>query len=294
MLFFTAPDFTFTTWHVCNWALFPLGSASSFLLKLFLHSSLVAYWVPSDLVNSSFSVISFVFFLFTLFMGFSRWEYWNSLPFPSPVDHILLKLFTMTCPFCVALYGMAHSFTELDQAMIHVISLVTFLCLWFSFWRIRGLWKLPDGGYWLWGKLSLALMDRAMLSKSLTQFSADVCGCVPSLSLAWGQAMAGVMGTSFKGLMPSCCESQDCCIQYPWPHTRPLSTHASSRDFWTLTGKSGSVSYGATAPFSWVMVHTSFVPSKSLFPQSCGSAVIKFHWPSKSNSVGFSVPLPDP
>ena len=29
-----------------------------------------------------------------------------------------------------------------------------------------------------------------------------------------------------------------------------------------------------------------FVPSKSLFPQSCGSSVIKSHWPSKSNSLG--------
>ena len=30
------------------------------------------------------------------------------------------------------------------------------------------------------------------------------------------------------------------------------------------------------------------VPSKSLFPQSCGSSVIIFHWPSKSNSLGGS------
>ena len=28
-----------------------------------------------------------------------------------------------------------------------------------------------------------------------------------------------------------------------------------------------------------------FVPSKSLFPQSCGSSVIKSHWPSKSKSL---------
>ena len=29
-----------------------------------------------------------------------------------------------------------------------------------------------------------------------------------------------------------------------------------------------------------------FVSSKSLFPQSCGSSVIKSHWPSKSNYLG--------
>ena len=32
----------------------------------------------------------------------------------------------------------------------------------------------------------------------------------------------------------------------------------------------------------------------SLFPQSCVSSVIKSHWPPKSNSLGISVPLPDP
>ena len=39
--------------------------------------------------------------------------------------------------------------------------------------RIRGLWKLPDGRDWLWGKLGLALVGKAMLNKSLIQFSAD-------------------------------------------------------------------------------------------------------------------------
>ena len=36
------------------------------------------------------------------------------------------------------------------------------------------------------------------------------------------------------------------------------------------------------------------VPSKSLFPQSCRSSVIKSHWPSKANSLGVLSPLPDP
>ena len=45
-----------------------------------------------------------------------------------------------------------------------------------------------------------------------------------------------------------------------------------SRDSWTLTGKSGSVSCSVTACFFWVLVHTRFVPSKSLFPQSCVSS----------------------
>ena len=37
-----------------------------------------------------------------------------------------------------------------------------------------------------------------------------------------------------------------------------------------------------------------FVPPKSLFPLSCVNSVIKSHWPPKSNSLGFSVPLSDP
>ena len=63
------------------------GSIPSFFLELFLHWSPVAYWAPTDLGISSFSILSFCHFI--LFIGFSMQEYWNGLPFPSPVDHIL-------------------------------------------------------------------------------------------------------------------------------------------------------------------------------------------------------------
>ena len=109
---------------------FCFGSISSLFLELFLHWSPVAYWAPTDLGSSSFSVISFC--LFTLFMGFSRQEYWSGLPLPSPVNHILSELSTMTCLSWMALHGMAHSFTELVKAVVHVIRLVSFLWLWFS------------------------------------------------------------------------------------------------------------------------------------------------------------------
>ena len=62
----------------------------------------------------------------------------------------------------VALHRVAPSFIELDKAVIHVISLVSFLLLWFSF-------CLPsDGGMGEtdWGNLGLVLMSGAMLSKS--------------------------------------------------------------------------------------------------------------------------------
>ena len=105
-------------------------SVSSFFLELFLHWSPVPYWAPTDLGSSSFSVLSFCFFI--LFMGFSRQEYWSGLLFSSPVDHVLSQLSTMTHPSWVALHSMTHGFTELDKAVVHVISLVSFLWLWFS------------------------------------------------------------------------------------------------------------------------------------------------------------------
>ena len=54
-----------------------------------------------------------------------------------------------------------------------------------------------------------------------------------------------------------------------------------------------SVSYGAAAPFSWVLVSTRLClcPPKSLFPQSCGTSVVKSHWPSKSDSLGMLSPF---
>ena len=47
-----------------------------------------------------------------------------------------------------------------------------------------GLYKLPDGGI-EWGKLGLALVGRALLSKARIQLSADGWGCAPSLLVVW-------------------------------------------------------------------------------------------------------------
>ena len=107
-------------------------SIPSFFLELFLHWSPVAYWAPTDLGSSSFSVLSFC--LFILFMGFSRQEYWSGLPFPSPVDHVSSEFSTLTHPSWLALHGMAHSFTESERAMVPVTNLTSFLWLYFSFY----------------------------------------------------------------------------------------------------------------------------------------------------------------
>ena len=60
-------------------------------------------------------------------MGFSMQEYRSGLSFPSTVDHILSELSIMIHPSRVALHSMAHSFIELDKAVVHVIRLVSFL-----------------------------------------------------------------------------------------------------------------------------------------------------------------------
>jgi len=51
-----------STTGCCFW----FGSIPSLFLELFLHCSAVAYWAPTNLVSSSFSVLSFC--LFILFM----------------------------------------------------------------------------------------------------------------------------------------------------------------------------------------------------------------------------------
>ena len=91
---------------------FCFGSVFSFFLELFLYSSPVAYSTPTDLGSSFFSVISFC--LFILFMGFLSQEYQSGLPIPSPVDHALSDLSTMTRLSWVAPWAWV-SFIELDS-----------------------------------------------------------------------------------------------------------------------------------------------------------------------------------
>ena len=114
--------------------------------------------------------------------------------------------------------------------------------------RIRGLWELPDGRAWLRGKLGLVLMGRAMLSKSLIQFSVGGRGCILSLLFTWGQTtveVTRIMVTSFgrPHARTAALSAPDPAANHRWPST-------SSGDFWTLMDKFWSVSCAVTAPFS--------------------------------------------
>ena len=138
-------------------------------------------------------------------------------------------------------------------------------------WRIRGLWELPDGRDWLWGKLGLVLMGMAMLSKSLTQFSVYGQGWLPFLlfDLRPNYGGGNVDNADFLQKVPC----MHCYTQCPQPCSRPPLAQDSARESWTLTGKSVSVLWGhysfLLSPGAQKFV---FVPSKSLFPQSCISS----------------------
>ena len=115
------------------------------------------------------------------------------------------------------------------------------------------------------GETGVVLMGRAMHSKFLILFPIDGQGCVLSLLFDLRSNYGG--GDEDNGELLQKVSCTHWCAQCPQPWNRPPPTHASTRDSWTLMGKSGSVSCGVTAPFSWVLVHkVLFVPSKSLFP----------------------------
>ena len=71
---------------------FCFGSIPSFfLISPLISSSILGTYQPEEFL--------FQYPIFSiLFMGFSRQECWIGLPFPSPVDHVLSDLSTMTCP----------------------------------------------------------------------------------------------------------------------------------------------------------------------------------------------------
>ena len=148
ILLFTASDFNSIISHIHNWVLLLLW------LCLFILSGVISVLFSSS-ISGTYPPGEFIFqcpiFLpFHAVHRFSRQEHWGGLPFPSPVDHVLSELSTITHPSWVALHGMAHSFTESDKAVVHVVRLVSFVIVVFIlsalWWRkIRGLGKLPDG-----------------------------------------------------------------------------------------------------------------------------------------------------
>ena len=105
----------------------------------------------------------------------------------------------------------------------------------------------------------------AEVSRTFICLSADGWGWVPSLLVVWPemtqywrlQALWWVQLQTLGGLT-SRSTSQNFCCQCPCPHseTQPPPPAASAGDPPTLAGRSGSVSYGVTAPSPWVLMCT--------------------------------------
>ena len=140
----------------------------SFFLELFLHSSPVAilgtYW-PGEFI---FQCPIFLPFHTVHGVLKARILKWFAIPFSS--GPCLAELSTMTCPSWVALHSVAHSFIESDNAVVHVISLVSFLWFWFSFYLPSDGWGLDACRNFLMGEtdrgnLGLVLTGGARLSK---------------------------------------------------------------------------------------------------------------------------------
>ena len=111
---FSPSDISTTECYFC------FAPAAPFFLELLviaLCSFPVAYWTPSHLGGGVHLLMSYIFYLLIVLMGFCGKSNWTGLPFPSPVDHILSELFIMTCPSWVALHNMANSFTKLCKPL---------------------------------------------------------------------------------------------------------------------------------------------------------------------------------
>ena len=113
ILFSTASDFTSITSHIHKWALFSLW------LCLFILSGVISPVFSSSILGTcqpgEFIFQCHILLPFHTVQGLSMPEYWSGLPLPSPVDHVLSELSTMTRPSWASLHGMAHSYIELDK-----------------------------------------------------------------------------------------------------------------------------------------------------------------------------------
>ena len=119
-----------------------------------------------------------------------------------------------------------------------------------------------------------------MLHKSLIQFSVEGQGCAPSLLFDLRPNCGG--GNGDNGDLLQKVPFLHCCTQCALPCSRPPLTHTSAEDSWSLMGKSGSVSCGVTAPFSWILVQISFC----LCPPRVTSPVLCKFWQLYDGVIG--------
>ena len=102
-----------------------------------------------------------------------------------------------------------------------------------------------------------------------------------------------VMATSFKRTYASMPHLLGLLQSVSLARGRPVSTQVSAED---SRNSQASLAQSLTGSLllssgSWYLQDFVCVLEESLFPQSCGSSVIKSHWCSKSNSLGVLGPF---
>ena len=214
------PDTSIAECQLC------FGPASSFFLELFLRSSQVAFWTPTHLVGLIFQCYSYFVF------SYCSWS--SQGKNTGVVCHSLLQwaMFCQNFPpwpvrlgwFCTAWLIVSLSYTRLwsmwslwlafcdysfHSGGCGTVVLASSVCPLMEEGK-----RLVQTSWWeglAVGKIGSPLLGRAMLSKSLIQFSADGWGA-PFLLVVWPEAAQSwslqalrqaLRQQTAKGLMPT-------------------------------------------------------------------------------------------
>ena len=138
------------TSHIHNWVLFLLWLHPFILsgvISLLISSNLLGTYRPGEFI---FLCLIFLPFHTVYVVLEERTLKWFAIPFSSGPHFVRALLHDSS--YWMALHGMAHSFVEIEKAVVHVIRLVSFLWLLFSV-------CLPSDGegseaYGLWERLT--------------------------------------------------------------------------------------------------------------------------------------------
>ena len=121
ILLFIASDFASITSQIHSWMLFCFGSVSSFFISPLISSNILGTYQPGEFIFQCP-----IFLPFHAVHGVLKSRILKCFAFPfSSVLHFS-ELSTMTRVSWVALHSMAHSFIDLDKALVHVIRLVDY------------------------------------------------------------------------------------------------------------------------------------------------------------------------
>ena len=257
VLLFTALDLGSITSHIHNWVLFLLW------FHLFILSGVISPLICRSILGS-YRPGEFIFQC-PIFLHFYT-------VYGKNTEVVCRSLFQWTTfcqnsplwPIHLGWPYTAHSFIELDKAVVHVISLVSFL--WFSFCL------LSDGEGWeAYGSF---LMGETDCRGNWVLFW-WVGPWIFNAIFCWWEELCSLPAVYLRPNYGGGNEDNgdECYTQCPQPYSRPPPTHASTRDSWTLMGKSGSVFVGSLLLSPGSGVHkVLFVAAKILFPQSCVSS----------------------